>query len=293
MNRKPPTEVRQALRAEVGFCCPVPGCASPYLEWHHFDPPWRTREHHEPGGMVALCRTHHIAADNGAFTNDQLHEFKRKGATDADIKGRFEWRRHQLLGIVGGSFFYQTMRLIVIGGNDVVSFNRDPDGYLQVSINMLSLSTQERLVMKDNCWENIGNPVDFVCPPSGKHLSVIYENGDSLEITFDVAESADEFERKHGRRLDIDVEFPLTTVEVNGRIANAGIEFTKKHSLIGTNRIMGSTIIGARRSGFNIGSSLEYRQNWCLIPNPGSRLAKCPCGSGKRYKHCHGTFCNA
>ena len=72
MNRTPPKKVIQTLRQEVGFGCPIPNCGNPYLEWHHFDPPWSIENHHRPEGMIALCTQHHKNADNYAYTNEQL-----------------------------------------------------------------------------------------------------------------------------------------------------------------------------------------------------------------------------
>jgi hypothetical protein len=37
-----------ALRREVNLGCPVAGCGSPFLTWHHFDPPWKLEHHHRP-----------------------------------------------------------------------------------------------------------------------------------------------------------------------------------------------------------------------------------------------------
>jgi hypothetical protein len=73
---RPLAEIRRQLRGEVGFGCPVEGCGSPYLTWHHFDPPWREREHHDADGMFALCLQHHKEADSGAFSDSQLRSFK-------------------------------------------------------------------------------------------------------------------------------------------------------------------------------------------------------------------------
>jgi hypothetical protein len=56
-SRTPPIAVRRKLRQEVGFACPVPDCGSPYLTWHHFDPPWHVTPQHEPAGMIALCKS--------------------------------------------------------------------------------------------------------------------------------------------------------------------------------------------------------------------------------------------
>jgi hypothetical protein len=64
--------IRMALAEEVGFGCPVEGCGSPYLSWHHFDPPWSERQQHEPQGMIALCRTHHDMADVGTFAGEPV-----------------------------------------------------------------------------------------------------------------------------------------------------------------------------------------------------------------------------
>lgn len=58
LSRTPPIEVRRQLRKEVNFGCPVDGCGIPYLTWHHFDPPWNEKEHHDPNGMLALCANH-------------------------------------------------------------------------------------------------------------------------------------------------------------------------------------------------------------------------------------------
>lgn len=100
MNRTPPQPIRRALRAEVGFGCPIGECANPYLEWHHFDPPWREREHHDPAGMVALCAEHHAKADAGAFTPEQLRGYK-SSARRTPVQGRFDWMRNKLLAAVG------------------------------------------------------------------------------------------------------------------------------------------------------------------------------------------------
>jgi len=75
MDRTPPKAVRDQLAREVNYGCAA--CGSPYLYWHHFDPPWRDRQHHEPAGMIALCGEHHAKADGGSYTVGQLHDMKR------------------------------------------------------------------------------------------------------------------------------------------------------------------------------------------------------------------------
>src|SRR5439155_18597601 len=79
ISHTPSKPVRTELAREVGYVCPAPDCASPLLTWHHFDPPFSERPHHEAAGMIALCEKHHRFADNGAYTREQLREMKKTG----------------------------------------------------------------------------------------------------------------------------------------------------------------------------------------------------------------------
>ncbi|MEW5735721.1 MAG: hypothetical protein AB1921_12755 [Thermodesulfobacteriota bacterium] len=76
MDRNPPSDVKKLLRQEVNYGCPVPGCGSPFLTWHHFDPPWSVKEHHNPDSMIALCTQCHPMADAGAYSSEQFEALK-------------------------------------------------------------------------------------------------------------------------------------------------------------------------------------------------------------------------
>lgn len=121
-GRNAPATVKRTLRQEVGHGCPVSGCASPYLEYHHFDPPWAEENHHRPEGMIALCGPHHDKAGGGAFTAEQLRQLKKSSyALSAEIKGTFEWRRQHLVARVGGNFYLDTPVMVEVQGTPVVS----------------------------------------------------------------------------------------------------------------------------------------------------------------------------
>ena len=77
MDRRVPKDVSQILRRETNFGCPVDGCGVPYLEYHHFNPRWSEKQHHNPEGMIALCGVHHPLADGGMFNRDQLEGMKK------------------------------------------------------------------------------------------------------------------------------------------------------------------------------------------------------------------------
>lgn len=228
MERTPPVAVRRELRREVGYGCPVADCASPYLTWHHFDPPWREIEHHEPQGMIALCGEHHAQADSGAFTREQLHDLKSIGATqNVSIQGRFNWMRNRLLAVVGGSFYYETPIIFQFRGEPAIWFNRDERGALLLNIRMLTVSGAPRMRIEDNFWLTRGEMTDLECPPSGRVLHAKYENSDELRIEF--------FELRTGQDLNDrypdansthwKIDFPITVVEILERVGQTDVEF--------------------------------------------------------------------
>lgn len=198
MNRKPPVDVRRRLAKEVGFGCPVEDCGSPYLEWHHFDPPWRVREHHDPDGMIALCRTHHIQADAGAFTNEDLRQMKRLGRDRNQLLGaKFNWMREELVVRVGGSFFWGAMLPIQFNDIPLVWFNRDEEGRLLVNLQTVTRTHQARMVMTNNFWMTDGTEeTEIVCPPSGRLISAKYPADELIRVEFRQIDSVDEFDQR-------------------------------------------------------------------------------------------------
>ena len=281
MDRKPPVGVRRELRKEVGFGCPYPGCGSPYLEWHHFDPPWRERQHHDPAGMIALCTEHHRKADGGAFTKDQLREFKDRGVARAEeVKGKFDWLRRDLLAVVGDNLFYNTPIIFNLNNHPVIWFKRDEDGYMLLNVRMLSMLPEPRAQIEDNFWIQSGDPEDLESPPSAKLLSVKYPNGDSVRVRFfeleSAAEAAKNFSESQVESLvEYGVEFPITAVEVHNNIAGTNIEFGPGR--VGPVSITGSVIMGSMIA-VSIGPSDNvpfevFKDRWNYDPDRFSRGA--------------------
>lgn len=248
MDGKPPIGVRRILRREVGFGCPVPGCGSPYLSWHHFDPPWRVREHHEPAGMIALCGKHHDKADVGAYTVEQLRAFKVSSRDRTmELQGRFDWMRNRLLAVVGGNFYYEYPVIFRFRNEPSIWFNRDEDGYLLLNIRMLTSSGEPRLRLEDNFWFGRGEPQDFECPPSGRLIQAKYLNGDELRIEYFDLPSAGAIIKRYPetRPEEWDIEFPITAVEVQTTVGGTKIRFGPRFtSLPGENLIQNSFMRG-------------------------------------------------
>ncbi len=222
---------------EVGFGCPVKTCGNPYLEYHHFDPPWRDKQHHDPKGMIALCAEHHRKAEGGAFTAEQLRQFKVEGFDRNDhVKGRFDWRRKDLLvSVEGGYSSVNTPVPVSFNGAPVVMLTQDENSELLVSVNMLTTSVMPRLQMFENDWVSTGQPKDILCPPSGKKIQASYANGDRISIEFFAINNEDLLAARLGNwgssrsslLADGDIAFPLVLVSIEIEVPEAGISIVR------------------------------------------------------------------
>jgi hypothetical protein len=253
MTRTPPIEVRRELRREVGFGCPVEGCGRPYLTWHHFDPPWRDREHQEPGGMIALCREHADRADGGAFTIEQLRALKGNAARG--ISGQFDWMRQDLLAVVGGNFYFRTPNPVVLRDRPVVSFGRDEDQHWLLNIDMPTTSSEPRLQMKENFWIVPGTPQDVECPPQGRLLAVKYANGDKIKVEFVADLDLDGLQARYPNANTPEWNLPGTVavVEIEMLIAGTGLEFGPRSTRIGDSIMMIDNFTHGAWAGLHIG----------------------------------------
>jgi len=202
MNRYPPTKVREILRREVNFGCPVEDCGSPYLQYHHFDPPWNERKHHDPKGMIALCRVHHPEADNKAWTIEQLRAMKNQPYIGTELIGRFNWLRQKLV-VMAGAIVQNPKIILQIRDENVVWMERDANGYYR--LNMLVRDSVGNVVVEitNNDWVvSKDEVVDVICPPSGKELSISSKDYKTfLAIRFDDV-TIDEFRKRLSQLWD-------------------------------------------------------------------------------------------
>jgi hypothetical protein len=252
MTRTPWPEVRYELAREVGFGCPVPACASPYLEWHHFDPEWHVRHHHDVEGMIALCHEHHAKAGAGAFTLDQLRELKQKGAANTEsVSGRFDWLRNELLVVTGSVTYHETLTVLKIGKHPVVWLTRDSDRLLRLNLDVPGEHGRKRLQMRDNFWFRLGGAEQVICPTGGKSLVVNYPAGDRVAVEFREVKDIHDWNKRYPRSgMDQDtVNFPVTVVDVALRIKRLTIDFKS--------RAGGTTLPGVRLRGGAFMSNCE------------------------------------
>jgi hypothetical protein len=189
MNRTPPAAVRKALRAEVNFGCPIPGCGSPFLSWHHFDPPWREQEHHNKEGMIALCPQHHLAADSGLFTKAQLREYKRQPFVQDKVSALWPWRPENIIYVLGGSVLISTETALSLQGRALLATHRckPDDGVPSIAfdIDLRDLSNRAVFQMRRNeitAWTS--HLQDLSCTASAKEIEIRHMSSQHVKLRF-------------------------------------------------------------------------------------------------------------
>jgi hypothetical protein len=185
--------------------------------------------------MIALCGEHHAKADAGAFTTEQLRAMKSSTAQAHEIRGKFDWMRQELLGVVGGNFYLETHAPAIIQGMKPVSFGTDEAGHWLLDVDMLTTTREPRLQVTENFWISRGTPQDVECPPSGKVLTMKYANGDKIGIEFipdlDMSRLTQRYPGVDMSRWEL--PNPITVVEVEMFVAGTNIKFGPRSTQIG------------------------------------------------------------
>lgn len=183
-----PEKVRKQLREEVAFGCPIKNCGSPYLSYHHFDPPYHLEKHHRPEGMIALCLHHHKAADNGAYKINQLRNFKKYPylkTVKQKPKGRFEWEREQFIILMGGGAYISNEVILQVKTKDIIWISKSEYGYENLNLDIYDQQGKPLFIMRDNDWLIYECFSDLICPPCGNSINLNAEaRGVKIDLKF-------------------------------------------------------------------------------------------------------------
>jgi hypothetical protein len=175
LNRTIPEKVKSQLRLEVNFGCPLPDCGNPMLTWHHFDPPWHIRNHHDPKGMIALCHEHHSMADQGVFSNEQLHTYKNNPNELSLVKSKFLWFPEASIIRLGGCYAQDWCELSLYE-RPLLEIKRDSDGLTKICFILFNENGETIAAMNKNEFtvrpENIH---DFTVAASSNRIKIWYE----------------------------------------------------------------------------------------------------------------------
>lgn len=239
MNRTPDKATQKILRKENGFKCAIPECEIPYLEYHHFDPPWAENNHHTPDGMISLCPIHHRQADNGAWTIKQLHSFKSNAKQNFDkVKGKFNYLRNDFLLIAGGNFYFNNLRAeIMLSGHPLIWFEKDENNYKLLNIQLFDKSGNIYFNIKNNIWVVRNNIADVECPPNGRKLSIYFKNRNKISLEFIEIKTSDKLKRVIGENSSnfecIISLLPITAIKTTLKLIEFNVDFQSNKTNVG------------------------------------------------------------
>lgn len=168
--------------------------------------------------MIALCSTHHDAADAGAFTKEQLQTLKR--SENARVGGTFQWRRKHTVFGCGGNYAYRCNSMLRLSGIDIVYFEKDAQGFDTLSLNIYDVCLNRIFEMRQNDWIARTDVDDLDAPPSQKTLifkSKLHQINLTLEFKDRSRLCSDE--RHVAKKIGIPEEDPVVFCLLTGSIA--------------------------------------------------------------------------
>lgn len=247
MERNPP-HIKKAIRECDGFVCAHPDCFSPYLTYHHFDPPWHVKNHNNPNGIIALCGTHHNLADGGTFTNTQLRDFKDKSSKNyLSVKEKIQWMRNKMLLITGGHVYMDNTYDFIINDKPFIWFNRDKDGYALLNLSIEDEQSRPIIKIVDNDFEITSAVQDIECYPSGKRITIKISDVDYISINFKDFETEAAFAKVYPnisiQSLLRFTTFPFSTVNISGSLYKGKLNLGQSLR-INDSKLEGGFVIG-------------------------------------------------
>ena len=191
MSNQGRTAAIKELRREVGYGCPV--CRSPFLTWHHFDPPGHVEQHWRAEGIIALCLGCHGSADYkgtepGAYSTDELRALKKSPKSVEDVRAHFpSWQgKERVLVRIGGCYTEAPASIISINGIPQLTIERDESGLLLLSFELRNERNDVLVKMQENFFTAYPKNIhDMIVAPKSDAVKVWLSEGDlGLEFSF-------------------------------------------------------------------------------------------------------------
>lgn len=165
--------------------------------WHHFDPPWSIKQHHNPEGMIALCPNHHKEADSDEFSKNQLRELKTNPNPRELIQKEYGWMFPHCLIRLGGGAFAPSWCVLTIA--DLVVFQAKrvggKDDHLAFTFALKNEDDELIACMEDNL---------FVLYPDLVHDLSVTASGNRMKIWSDERKVGLEFHFSRKNLEDIE-----------------------------------------------------------------------------------------
>jgi hypothetical protein len=307
--------LKRRLIQEAGGKCANPGCANYRTHLHHIKE-WAVYATHDGKHMIALCPACHDAVHHGPLVIDDDTVYRWKG-----INRAAETRRDHVYVepgsppklLLGTIAFTGDQGVVVfqLGQTNALSFRVEDEDLLLLNVGLTDTSGRELLRVTDNHVREI-SPETITYERVPGHVRVTAKRGPEIVPTWAV-ERLQEFEPDYGTEetvvvLDLEVLEPgLVGVHGIWTVGDDRVIIITKRALsfLSPWRPHPISLVGEgvdsliKYTGplttalFNVegGSSAGAGSAALNIPTGRRKVGRnepCPCGSGKKYKRCHG-----
>ncbi|MEH3116751.1 MAG: SEC-C domain-containing protein [Methylorubrum populi] len=288
---KLPRTIREAVKRSVrqrdGFGCVI--CGKAVYDYEHFDPDFADTQSHEVDRIILLCIEHHGLKSRGLISKETITSHlknpycKRTGFSF----GAFDIGTMHPEIVMGEMTCTDVRCLISIDGDEIFSIAPPLGKGLPFRINAELRGARGEIVLKiiNNEWRsetsnwdvNIEGPV-ITIRNAPRKIDLVLRSEPPKRIVIERMEMVHKFYRiycKEGGYLEI--------VSPHGNIFSA-----YKTSFRGFD-----TAVALNENGMAIGLMPPLISAWPnaqqpIVPVKPSRNSRCECGSGLRFKHCHG-----
>lgn len=297
LSRDIPDGVKRSVRQRDGFGCVM--CGRAIYDYEHIQPEFADAKEHSVDGIVLLCSEHHGLRTRGMLSIDTvLNAVKSPRAKQKGFSfGPFDVGIEPPSVLLGALKARNVQTLIQILGEAVFSIQAPAERGLPFLINARLRDRDGNVIFEiaDNEWRTPCDNWDVVV--EGPRITIRKKLGDILlQVRSDppqqlVIERLDMIHRgnritcREGESLQIETDAGARLTCAGVEIEDCAIALAFDGGAIAVGVGGGSVMIERLESG-NFPRTLPPRST--LFPVP--RNALCPCGSLKRFKHCHGRF---
>jgi hypothetical protein len=310
LSRDIPEPVRREVRQRCGFGCVV--CGMAVCQYEHIEPEFADAERHDPAAITLLCGRCHDKVTRGLLSKETV---KLANAAPKALQKGFSFETFDIGPVhpdvrLGPLLAVRPHTIIRAFGEDLfgVAEPEQPGGPFRLSAVFADREGRETLRITDNTWETPTDNWDVdvtgpritlrkglgdlilqlrVAPPKELVIERLDMHFRGLRIVVD-EKSGFSIETPH-RRFFQTHNMTLDDCEVVFDVQEDG-EFTVGCNCAEDQYIeefrFGPLPPGMSATGFR--QNHERRTDMTISIPKMPRNARCPCGSGRKYKHCHG-----
>jgi hypothetical protein len=291
LTRDIPNEVARQVRQRDGFGCIL--CGSAFYNYDHLSPEFADAKEHNPAGIFLMCDACHRRRTSRMLSKESVEKatLSRKCRQDGFSWGPFDVGADHPEITLGSAIFYKAKTLIRVLDEDVFSIlpPERPDGLFRINARLSDPDGKAIPEIVENQWRTSSEnwDVEVVGPRitvrRGLRDIVLVLRSDppnrliAERLRMQCRGTTIETDEGH----DLIVRTPeggeFTGFQYRGVECDVGIQVTRSALAIGVRCSSGSISRGSIRSSSPAAAVAPLRRN-----------ARCWCGSGLRYKHCHG-----